>query len=124
KSNVQSFMTFLQTQKVDFHLGVTTTDTYDPAQSGRLQNLAGNPVPWVGADGGLNIASDFVKNAGIGELGTGDEKGLLGGMMALTAPLSPQSAPNPDVDSYICAWLADAGVECFLRQDAALSPLV
>ncbi len=41
KANFVSFMQFLVQQQIDFHLGVVTTDTYDPTQSGRLVNLAG-----------------------------------------------------------------------------------
>src|SRR5205085_3253359 len=118
--NLHNFMTFLSLQKVDYHLGVASTDTFDPAQSGRLQNKAGLPQPWINADAGANADSYFVQNVGLGELGSGDEKGLLGGMMALTAPLSPPSAANPDAGAGNCARLADGGVDCFLRQDAAL----
>jgi hypothetical protein len=118
--NLHNFMTFLSQQKVDYHLGVVSTDTFDPLQSGRLQNKAALPQPWINADAGANADSYFVQNVGLGELGSGDEKGLLGGMMALTPPLSPVSAPNPDAGAYNCARLPDSGVDCFLRQDAAL----
>ena len=123
-ANLHNFMSFLNTQKVDYHLGVVSTDTFDPKQSGRLQNNAGLPQPWINADAGANADSYFVTNVGLGELGTGDEKGLLGGMMALTPPLSPASNANPDAGAQNCARLLDGGVDCFLRKDAALYTVI
>jgi hypothetical protein len=120
KNNIHSFMQFLQDQSVDYHLGVVSTDTFDPNQSGRLQNKAALPVPWISPDAGANAESHFFTNVGLGELGTGDEKGLLAGMMALTPPLSPPAAADPDTGARNCARLADSGVDCFVRKDAAL----
>lgn len=116
KSNIHSFMQFLQAQQVDYHLGVVSTDTYDPLQSGRLQNKAALAQPWINADAGTPEAF-FFANIGLGELGSADEKGLLGAMMALTPPLT---GPNPDAGAQNCVRLAGGGVDCFVRPGATL----
>jgi hypothetical protein len=93
-------------------LGVVTTDTYDPNKSGRLQNDAGLPKPWIQPDGGVDPALAFVSNASVGTSGSGDEKGLLAGMMALTPPLESSGGAN-------CS-----GGQCFLRSDAQLYTII
>ena len=124
KNNFQSFMQYLTAQQIDYRLGVVTTDTYDPDQSGRLQNLAAQPQPWIDADAG-NPSALFVQNAGVGELGSGDEKGLLGALFALTPPLSPPVATaNPDAGAANCVRLGDGGVDCFARPGAALYTVI
>jgi hypothetical protein len=117
KTNSQNFIQFLQAQQVDYHLGVTTTDTFNPLESGHLINNAGLPQPWVSSADGANAQGYFVKNATVGEMGTGDEKGLLGGMFALTAPLSPAT---PASSAGNCVTRSGGAVECFIRPDAAL----
>ena len=117
KTNAQNFIQFLVAQQVDYHLGVTTTDTFNPLESGRLVNNANQPQPWVSSADGLNAQGYFVKNAAVGERGSGDEKGLLGGMFALTAPLSPAV---PASSAGNCVARAGGTAECFLRPDAAL----
>src|SRR5207253_2537101 len=52
KANINSFVQFLQAQQVDYHLGVVSTDTFDPKQSGRLQNGAGLAQPRINSDAG------------------------------------------------------------------------
>ena len=114
KDNVSSFIQFLRGQQIDYHLGVTTTDTFNPLESGRLQSRDGAPL-FISPDAGTLVEADFVKNATVGEKGSGDEKGLLGGMFALTpplSPLSPQAAAN-------CIG-SGPSADCFLRPDAAL----
>ncbi len=114
KSNFLSFMTFLSAQQIDYHLGVTTTDTYATSKSGKLQNSAGLTKPWIdlqdAPDGG-QLA--FVANASVGIGGSGDEKGLLGGMLALTTPLETKGSGANCTAS-----------ECFLRSDAQLYTIV
>src|SRR3954462_2595922 len=130
KSNAHSFMQFLAAQQVDYHLGVVSTDTYDPAQSGRLQNKQASglsllPQPWIGSDAGTNAENYFLANLGLGEQGTGDEKGLLGAMLALTPPLAPPVATaNPDAGAANCRRLTDGGVDCFVRPDATLYTVI
>jgi hypothetical protein len=120
KQNFVSFMQFLTQQQIDFHLGVVSTDVYDPQQSGRLINYAGLPQPWIEASD-ANAQADFVKNASLGGTGSGDEKGLLGGMLALTPPLSPST---PALGGNNCATESGGGVGCFLRPEAALYTIV
>jgi len=123
KANFVTFMQFLLQQQIDFHLGVVTTDIYDPTQSGRLVNLAGLKHPWIAATDPAP-ASEFVLNASVGTSGSGDEKPLLGGMLALTAPLSPATPALPDAGAANCAPLSDGGIECFLRPNAPLYTIV
>ena len=121
KNNIHSFMQYLEAQQIDYHLGVVSTDTYDPRQSGHLQNDAGLPQPWINSDAGVNAESYFFGNIGLGQLGSGDEKGLLGAMMALTPPLS---SGNPDAGAANCARLSNGGVDCFVRPGAALYTVI
>lgn len=121
KNNIHSFMQYLEAQQIDYHLGVVSTDTYDPKQSGHLQNAAGLPQPWINSDAGVNAESYFFQNATVGESGSQDEKGLLGGMLGLTPPLSPPLASaNPDAGAGNCARVAGGGVDCFVRPNATL----
>lgn len=130
KANAHSFMQFLAAQQVDYHLGVVSTDTYDPAQSGKLQNkqpsgLPLAPQPWVSSDAGPTAENYFLANLGLGEQGTGDEKGLLGAMLALTPPLAPPvGTANPDAGAANCVRLADGGVDCFVRPGATLYTVI
>lgn len=119
KANFDSFMRFLTDQHIDYHLGVVTTDVFNPAESGRLVNKAGLPKPWIDLSAADPLVA-FRANAQVGTLGTGDEKPMLGGMLALTAPLSPATPTRPDAGAANCANLADGGVECFLRPEAPL----
>jgi hypothetical protein len=127
KTNIHSFMQFLESQQIDFHLGVTSTDIFDPQQSGRLGNAAGLPQPWINPAAGANAESAFFQNVNFAQQG-GEERGFLAGMMALTPPLSPgigdAGLPNPDAGAYNCTRLGDGGVDCFLRQDAPLYTII
>src|SRR3954462_12122890 len=124
KANAHSFMQFLAAQQVDYHLGVVSTDTYDPAQSGKLQNKQPSglpllPQPWINADAGATAENYFIANLGLGEQGSGDEKGLLGAMLGLTPPLSPPvSIANPDAGAANCARLPARGAAAFLPPPA------
>jgi hypothetical protein len=124
KANIHSFMQFLEAQKIDYHLGVASTDIFDPKQSGRLNDTAGLPQPWIDADAGKNAEAYFVSNVDFAQQG-GEERGFLAAMMALTPPLSPPLAfADPDGGAANCARLADGGVDCFLRKDAALYTII
>ena len=131
KANAHSFMQFLAAQQVDYHLGVVSTDTYDPRQSGRLQNnkpaaLPILPQPWISPDAGAtNAEVYFLADLGLGEQGSGDEKGLLGAMLALTPPLAPPlGTADPDAGAANCVRLADGGVDCFVRPGATLYTVI
>src|SRR5262249_33905091 len=115
----------LQAQQVDYHLGVVSTDTFDPKQSGRLQNGAGLAQPWINADAGASATGWFIQNVGLGELGSGDEKGLLRPMLALTPPLPPPVAiANGDGGAANGARVAGGGVDCFVRPGSALYTII
>lgn len=93
---------------IDYHIGVVTTDTYNPAQSGKLQNPGGLSSPWISPEtctGSCDPVAAFNVMSNVGTQGTGDEKGLLAASMALTSPLTDPGGPN-------------AG---FLRDDASLN---
>jgi hypothetical protein len=125
KANINSFVQFLQAQQVDYHLGVVSTDTFDPRQSGKLQNGAGLAQPWINSDAGTSATGWFIQDVGLGELGSGDEKGLLGAMLALTPPLSPSiSSANPDAGASNCTRLPNGNVDCFVRPGAALYTII
>jgi hypothetical protein len=112
QADFQSFITKLtqptaNAEIVDYHIGVVTTDTYDPTESGKLQNPGHLSHPWIGNMDTCQTPCDpvaaFSTLANVGTLGTGDEKGMLAAEMALTAPL---------------VNTANAG---FLRPDASLA---
>jgi hypothetical protein len=89
----------------DYHLGVVTTDMFNPDQSGKLQNGANLAHPWIGLDtcgGGCDPVAAFKAAVNVGTRGAGEPKGLLAAALALTPPLSTG---------------ANAG---FLRPDATL----
>lgn len=112
KTNFQGFIQKLveNSTPVDYHIGIVTTDTYNLAEAGRLQNHANLSRPWIGKDtcgAGCDPVATFRTNAGVGTSGSGDEKPLLAAEMALTPPLS--------TTGY------NAG---FLRDDAALFVII
>jgi len=116
KANFASFMKFLTDQSIDYHLGVVSTDTYSSLESGKLQNAAALIKPWIDQQSaGGNASAAFVTNASLGTSGSGDEKGLLAGMLALTAPLETRGNPK----AANCT-----STECFLRTDAQLYTIV
>ncbi len=124
KANIHNFMQFLEAQQIDYHLGVTSTDIFDPGQSGHLDNDAGLPQPWINSDAGLLAEAFFKQNVAFGLQG-GEERSFLAGMMALTPPLSPPLATaNPDAGAGNCVRLDDGGVDCFLRPNASLYTIV
>lgn len=109
KDNFQKFVDKLveTNTALDYHIGVVTTDTTSPAESGKLINKANLAKPWIGRDtcaAPCLPAAKFRENAFVGVSGSGDEKGLLAAMLALSKPLNAPNGPN---------W-------GFLRDDAAL----
>ena len=62
-NNSLGFIKFLEAQQVDYHLGVTTTDTFNPLESGHLINNAKLPQPWISSADGDNAQGYFVSNA-------------------------------------------------------------
>jgi hypothetical protein len=122
KANFVAFFQQLQQQHIDYHLGVVTTDVFDPLQSGRLVDAAGLAVPWIDASASDPQVS-FVANATVGTAGSHDARPLLAGMLALTAPLSPALPASPRTGALNCAD-GSGGPVCFLRPDAPLYTIV
>ncbi len=103
--NFSSFINFFTTQAdVDYHLGVTTTDTVgnNPGEAGRLV------APFI-AKTGPNAVPDpeaaFTAMADVGTSGSATEKGLEASALAVTPPNTNSGGPN----------------ENFLRDEALLS---
>lgn len=112
---------------IDFHIGVVTTDTDDPATRGALRTwqlsprsgdyIACTPQPTGGSlcntsgsvDGGtVSAVAAFNQMALVGVQGSAQERGLLAAYLALTNP----------------ANLSTGGTERFVRSDAALYVVV
>jgi hypothetical protein len=108
RTNFQAFMRKLAESAVDYHIGVVTTDTSNPLESGRLQKKnATLSRPWIDRTCQLPACDPvalFGQISNVGTSGSGDEKGLLAASLALSAPLAVPGGFN-------------AG---FLRDDAAL----
>lgn len=102
-ANFSSFINFFTTQAdVDYHLGVTTTDTSSGGAKGALVG------PFI-AKSGPNAVPDpeavFTTQANVGTNGSATEKGLEASALAVTPPNTNSGAAN----------------ENFLRDDALLS---
>lgn len=101
-----------RSETIDYQLGVVTTDTYVPAENGRLRRPQGFAEPWISSTNCVAPACDpvaeFEKLADVGTLGNGDEKGLLAAQLAVTPPLMAPGGPN----------------DGFVRPDAALVIIV
>ena len=65
-----------------FHIGVISTDVYDPDHQGKL---LGNPN--IITDATPNAAEVFAENVNVGLEGKGDEQGFRAAELALTEPL-------------------------------------
>jgi hypothetical protein len=65
-----------------FHIGVISTDVYDPDHQGKL---LGNPN--IITDATPNAAEVFAENVNVGLEGKGDEQGFYAAELALTEPL-------------------------------------
>ncbi len=69
-------------QEEVFHIGVISTDVYDPDHRGKL---LGDPN--IITDATPNAADVFARNVNVGLLGKGDEQGFYAAELALTEPL-------------------------------------
>jgi hypothetical protein len=102
-ANFQSFIAFAISQQVDYHIGVTTTSTYDSttsncAGSGGFGSLAGCGMLMPGVAGGPkvltnntpNLLSVFGTNVNVGTSGDSTEQGFEGAYEALSPrPAAP-----------------------------------
>ena len=76
------FVAYFEFADIDYHIGVITTDTDDPAHSGRLQ---GDPR-WIEPDT-PDRAGAFAGNVMVGTGGSGYERGLRATRLALSEEL-------------------------------------
>ena len=106
--NFSSFINFALTLNVDYHIGITTTDTegnFNPFNPNSTPGqLVGNP-PWVDRNT-PNAIDTFKNNVKVGDSGSADEKGLAGAYLALSDPQINTPPPN--------------GNQGFMREDAPL----
>jgi len=80
-----------------FHIGVISTDVYDPEHQGKL---LGNPN--IITDATPNAAAVFAENVNVGLEGKGDEQGFYAAVLALTEPLiSAENATFLREDAYL-----------------------
>ena len=78
----RSFLQSFNDMGIGYQIGVTSTDTFDPAQSGRL---LGPKKVMTNAD--PDVLDLFARATDLGTSGSGDEKGLDAAYLALTDPL-------------------------------------
>lgn len=99
-SGFEEFVEYFEVADVDYHIGIITTDTTDPTQSGRLVDSGGRRIITNQTDDAGQLFEDLVD---VGIAGDGTERGLDAAWAALTEPI---------VDNE------NSG---FLREDALLS---
>jgi hypothetical protein len=80
-ANMRAFFSTFQAGQVDFHVGVVTTDVFDPMRSGRLV------APFL-TQGTPEVTTAFQAMVMVGTGGSGDERGLTAEHLALRPPLS------------------------------------
>lgn len=100
RANFRHFIESLtdQDEPVDFHIGVVTTDADNPKDAGVLRRPPNLAQRWIDSENCRPPACDavavFDKLADVGTTGSGDEKGLLAAMRALSPPLSAPGGAN------------------------------
>lgn len=80
--NFGAFFDYLLEVDADFHIGVISTDIYNPDHQGRLlgsEPVIDNDTP--------DAAAAFATNVNVGTEGKGDEQGLACALLALSEPL-------------------------------------
>lgn len=77
-----SFFHFINQSEADFHIGVISTDVYDPAHRGRL--LGAIPIISRATPSPDQV---FAANVQVGITGKGDEQGFTAASLALSEPL-------------------------------------
>ncbi|MCK6512516.1 choice-of-anchor D domain-containing protein [Myxococcota bacterium] len=112
-SNFTSFITFAQNLKVDFQIGITTTDVTTGTPIGGGNNTPGGlrGSPKIMDNATPSLATVFRQNANVGTNGSANEQGLEAARLALSHPLI-----NTDV--------AQGGNKGFLRNDASLAIII
>lgn len=82
----QSFITSLEDSKLDFHVGVVTTDTDNTAQNGRLMGVTPGTVTVIGNDT-PDYVQVFQQLVQVGTDGSDKERGIDAAYKALSEPL-------------------------------------
>jgi len=97
------FVRFFEVAEVDYHIGITTTDTFNtgPGNSGELNRTSGGER--IITEDTEDADDVFAELVAVGIEGSGSEQGLRGALAALTEPMV--SGPN----------------DGFLRESALLS---
>lgn len=101
-ANFPFFMDYFDGSGLDYHVGVISTDTDNPAQSGKLQGAFG--YKYIDTDTGSPIEV-FQEMATMGTMGSGNERGLGATFLAL----------EEHVDTF------NAG---FYREEASINTIV
>jgi hypothetical protein len=81
--NFSHFYEYLESNPIDYHIGVISTDVYNPNHAGRLLGEPAYIHPNT-----PDSASVFANNIKVGTLGKGDEQGFEAALAALSAPLN------------------------------------
>ena len=80
-ANFSTFIQYFIDLELDFQLAVVTTDTENPAQSGKFQG-----TPTILKPTTANLVGAFGANAAVGTAGSGNERGLEAAKLALSEP--------------------------------------
>ncbi len=80
--NFGGFFRYLVDSGADYHIGVISTDLYDPEHQGRLLGES-----YIISKNTPDAEAAFAANVNVGTGGKGDEQGLRASMLALTEPL-------------------------------------
>lgn len=94
-SLAQNFSSFIQfftsAVDVDFHIGVTTTDTTTNGERGAL---VGPYISNTGPNATPDPVSTFISQVAVGTSGSATENGLLASVLAVTPPNTDPGGPN------------------------------
>jgi hypothetical protein len=80
--NFDHFFVYLESSGADYHIGVTSTDIYNPEHQGHLLG----EVPII-SRATPNAKAVFAADVNVGTEGKGDEQGLATALLALSEPL-------------------------------------
>lgn len=95
-ANFKSFISSFNTNNVDFHLGVVTSDMTKSTKQGRLEPIPGQTHRYLDRDAGSGMVLEdkFAKLVRVGTEGSPDEKCLAAAKAALSKPLIDEGATN------------------------------
>lgn len=81
-NSFSTFINWLITKQVDYHIAVTTTDMDNPSESGNFRG-----TPKIIDTSTPDVVNAFKANVNVGDTGSGTEKGFAAATAALSAPL-------------------------------------